>query len=138
MRTVLIASLLAAATTLLPSNNVTPSFETDVQILPTMSEGYPLTWHDPPTYTCTATVTTPITPFHKHRTALGVGKLVVAPGHHESQSASWNGYDVQFSVKINREADRADATVTLLRGGDILTRQNTTVWLDRSAPRPAQ
>jgi hypothetical protein len=36
---------------------------------------------------------------------------------------------VQFTVKINSAADQADATVTILRGGEMIVKQNTTVAL---------
>src|SRR5205807_1973949 len=135
-RTILIASLLAAATTLVPASpdptqpSPTPPLETYVSIVPTASLGYPLTWHNPPTFTCSAIVSRPAIPGRDaHGMSIDVGKIVVSPGHRETTSESVRGYDVQFTVKINHTADQADATVTILRGGQMIVKQNTTVAL---------
>jgi hypothetical protein len=144
MRSILIASLLAAAATLAPSSpdptqpSPTPPLETYVSIVPTASLGYPLTWHNPPTFTCSAMVRRPPIPGRDvHGMSFGVDKLVVTPGHRETTSESVRGYDVQFTVKINSAADQADATVTILRGGTMVVKQNTTVALAGRA-RPVQ
>jgi hypothetical protein len=136
MRNLLIASLLAATTGLMPSAKVAPSFDTIVTIVPSGRAGYPLTWQNPPTYTCTAVVAQPVGGGPNHYTyALSVNDLVVAPGGHETKSASAGGYEVQLSVKINKIGDRADATVIVARDGETLAHQSTTVWLDRGPRR---
>lgn len=131
MRTVLIASLLAAATTIVPpSANVAPAFESNVSIVPTMSTGYPLTWQDPPTYTCTASVAQPHRPGATQVWGYGeVKSLIVAAGHHKTKTVHSGEYDIQLTVRINTTADRAEATVTLLHEGEVLTRQKSEVWL---------
>lgn len=135
MRNLLIASLLAATTGLIPSTKVAPSFDTIVTIVPSARAGYPLTWHNPPTYTCSAVVAQPVGSGPNHyQYAISVNDLVVEPGQHETKSSTAGGYDVQLSVKINKIGDRADATVTVARNGETLAHQSTTVWLD-NGPR---
>lgn len=134
MRSLLFASLLAAATTVVPTTPTpaTPQqpFETNVEIIPTAQTGYPLTWHNPQTFTCSAMVSRDFT--DQRRTAFGVGKLVVPAGGRQTKTIPYEGYEMTFRVSISDTADRADATVTLRRDGEIVTRQRTTVWLDRS------
>lgn len=134
MRTVLIASLLAAATTIVPPPaNLAPAFESSVSIVPTMTTGYPLTWQDPPTYTCRASVVQPHNPGTSHVWGYGeVSSLIVAAGHRETKTVHNGDYDTQLTVRINATADRAEATVTLLHDGEVLTRQRSEVWLGGS------
>ena len=48
MRSIVLASLLAAATTVVPSlTRPTPTFETEVGIQPTFQAHYPYQWGDP-------------------------------------------------------------------------------------------
>ena len=57
MRSIVLASLLAAATTVVPSlTRPTPTFETEVGIQPTFQAHYPYQWGDPGTFTCSMTV----------------------------------------------------------------------------------
>jgi hypothetical protein len=141
MRAVLIAFLFAVASTFVPPpSNVAPSLETTVTIEPSSVKGYPLIWHDPPTYTCSALVTG--VPEEGSRRSYGYGgvrDLVVGPGQKKTMSKSGGGYNTELTVKISATGDRADAIVTLREGTRILTRQHSTVWLDRNVRvRPAQ
>ena|ERR1700682_1267190 len=135
MRALLIASLLAAASTLVPPPSVAPTFETTVMVKPSSVKGYPLIWHDPPTYTCSALVTGLGDGSESGaRYAFGeVDDLVVGPGAKKTKTSHGRGYETELTVKISGTGDRADATVTMREGTRILTRQRSTVWLDRSA-----
>ncbi len=135
MRTVLIASLLAAATTLVPSlSQPSPTFETWVGVQPTYQAHYPYQWGDPRTFTCSMTVSE--WKDHRYRLVNTISNFTVAPGEFRVRTAHGSDYDVQFSVRINRSGERAQTSVTVTRDGEIVDHTQTSVWLGK--PTDAQ
>ncbi len=130
MRSILIASLLAAATTVVPSlTRPTPTFETEVGIQPTFQAHYPYQWGDPGTFTCSMTVSE--WKDHRFRLINTISDLTVAPGEFRLKTVHGSDCDIQFSVRIDRNGQRAKTSVTITRDDEIIDHQLTSVWLGK-------
>jgi hypothetical protein len=136
MRSVLIASLLAAATTVVPSlSRPSATFETTVGIQPTTQAHYPYQWGDPGTFTCSLDVSE--WKDHRFRLINSISDLTVAPGEFRVKTVHGSDCDIQFSVRINRDGQRAQTSVTVTRDDEIVEHQQTSVSLGKpggSAP----
>src|SRR5437764_107059 len=128
MRSIVLASLLAAATTVVPSlTRPTPTFETAVGIEPTSQAHYPYQWGDPGTFTCSMTVSE--WKDRRFRLINSISDLTVAPGEFRVKTLHGSDCDIQFSVRIDRKAQRAQTSVTITRDDEIIGHQQTSVWL---------
>ena len=131
MRTVLIASLLAAATTVIPSlSRSSTTFETTVGVQPTFQAHYPYQWGDPATFTCSMTVSE--WKDHRFRLVNSID-LTVAPGEFRVKTNHGSDCDIQFSVRIDRNGQRAQTSVTITRDDEIIDHQQTSVWLGKAS-----
>jgi hypothetical protein len=134
MRSVLIASLLAAATAVVPSlSRPAATFETAVGIQPTTQAHYPYQWGDPATFTCFMTVSE--WKDHGFRLVNSINDLTVAPGEFRVKTVHGSDCDIQFSVRIDRNGQRAQTSVTVTRDNEIVEHQLTSVWLGKPADK---
>jgi hypothetical protein len=113
--------LLLLAVTVTPPDLTAP--EVRISIHPSSMDSYQLLKRKTPdTYTCTALVT-------QAGTEIGYvsAELVVRPGHPETVTKYGGEYALDFSVTL--KSQRAEAVATVKRGGKLLTRQRSTVYL---------
>jgi hypothetical protein len=131
--TAIVASLLL---TIVAADSPKPAaapMETRVDITPSSQDAYMLLKRSTPfTYTCTADVLAPQEP-GKVRSSLARAKVAVEPGHSETSIVKGNGVDIQFTTKIDKNAERADWSLSVTRDGELVTRQTSTVWLQKSS-----
>lgn len=57
--------------------------------------------------------------------------IVLAPGESGEQSATFGPLRLHFKASLSAKLDRAETTVTLTRDEQVITRQTSTVWLQR-------
>jgi hypothetical protein len=119
------AGLLALAATYTPKTIVAPPLQVETSVQPSASDPYQLLRRPTPrTYTCSARVLEAGT---EHM--LDVVKLIVARGDRQTATRSSNGLRTTFRVSVTSNGERADTEVVVARGGEVLTRQVTSMSL---------
>ena len=110
---------------------------TEVQILPsTKAESYLLLKRATPyTYSCTAAVIEAAADGKPENRAV-VGHLILLPGETDTVTNRADGYVFVFDATIDNGTDRAIWKLTITRDtGELVSRQQSTVWLQRSSIR---
>jgi hypothetical protein len=101
--------------------------EVNISIQPSYLDSYQLLKRKTPeTYTCSAWVEQAGA---KPRRAYITADLVVSPGGSEKVSRRVGDYALDFAVTM--KDNRAHAEVTVKRGDQVLTRQSSTVYLNK-------
>ena len=130
----LLAAVVLLATTAVPPPSA-PAFDVQTSIRPVTQDDYLLLRRvRPGMFRCAATV------FNAPdgKPLLKAKDIVIGPGESDETTAVTAPFTIQFKAKIAKALDRAETTVTVLRDGAIVSRQKSTVWLQRdTGVRPA-
>lgn len=57
--------------------------------------------------------------------------VVLGPGESSEKTSAWGPIALTFKVKIEKSLDHAETTVTVSRDSKVISKQVSTVWLER-------
>lgn len=123
-------SIVVAASTApaLFQRNDAPALEVTTSIRPVTKDEYQLLTRPlPGMYRCSARI-------HDEpgsRRVLGTKDIVIGPGESGEEAAIFGNLRVEFRATIGKALDRADTVVTITRNEKVISRQSSTVWLER-------
>jgi hypothetical protein len=60
--------------------------------------------------------------------------IVLAPGESAEETSVFGPLRLHFQASLGASVDRAETTVTVTRDGKVVTRQTSTIWLQRTSP----
>lgn len=127
----LVSAILLIAATVPPSllRSDAPALEISTSIRPVTQDEYLLlgrTRVRPGAYRCHALLHEP-----GSHAVIAAKDIVIGPGESGETTNDLGPFSVKFKAKIAKALDRVDTTVTVLRDDKIVSRQTSTVWLDR-------
>ncbi len=131
LATLSLALAFAASAADLPVlRNTSPAFELRVEVFPSALRGYPLTYKTPPTFNASVVVTQPGTRY----AYAYIENVEVKRGETRTVEKNFRDLHLVFRVEIDSSAEKAITTTTLSRAGRVLSRYQSTVWLQHTRP----
>lgn len=114
----------------IPPQAAPPALELSTSVMPVSRDAYQLLKRPAPgMYRCSVRVQEA----PGSQRVWGPEEIVVQAGQTGETTTAHDGMTLQFRAGVAKAGDRADTIVTISRNGKVVTRQSSTVWLERES-----